>query len=47
MIAAIHLFASVVLGLLLWNWMQAGEGSLEGSVPGDVTVARLPQRGAV
>ncbi len=43
MISAIHLFASIILGLLLWDWMQT-ESSPSGCVHGSVVVS--PQRGA-
>ena len=31
MVAAIDLFGSIIIGLLLWNWMHIEEGSLDGA----------------
>jgi hypothetical protein len=42
MLATIHLFGSVILGLLLWNWMQADASDRSGDL---VDVPASAERG--
>jgi hypothetical protein len=44
MIASIYLLVSAVIGLMLWNWMQADEGSSQPYVPRNVTLPSSARR---